>query len=211
MLFQSRHRSPWLTRTLAWIWPRRGMVRSTRYLLRRLQRIPGTPHRLATGFACGAALSMTPFVGLHGVVAVVLAWILGGSWVTALIGTAVGNPWTFPLIWIVSFQTGTLILPGATNVGMTVGAVTDELLALVSAAANLVIRWDFDTAVRDLESLRLLPTMTVGSIPFVVAAWIIAYFLVRSSIAQYQRLRYLRIRSVRQKRLARRRHHDGAL
>lgn len=188
---------------LSWVWPRGGMVRASRYLLRRMQRIPGTPHRLAIGFACGAALSMTPFIGLHGVGAIVLSWALGGSWVTALIGTAIGNPWTFPLIWIVIYQTGALLVPGVAAVDLSMAAVTSELVALASAAANLALVWDIDLAIDDLARLRLLPTMTVGSIPYVIVVWIASYYAVRSSVSQYQKIRRMRIRTVRQSRLAR--------
>ncbi len=202
-MFRSRHRVRWPSRLLSWVWPRGGMVRAGRYLLRRMQRIPGTPHRLAIGFSCGAALSMTPFIGLHGVGAIVLSWALGGSWVTALIGTAIGNPWTFPLIWIVIYQTGAILVPGVAAADLSMAAVTSELVALASAAANLALVWDIDLAIGDLARLRLLPTMTVGSIPYVVVVWIASYYAVRSSVSQYQKIRRMRIRTVRQNRLAR--------
>ena len=209
-MFRSRHRMRWPSRLLSWVWPRGGMVRAGRYLLRRLQRIPGTPHRLAAGFACGAALSMTPFIGLHGVGAIVLSWALGGSWVTALIGTAIGNPWTFPLIWIVIYQTGAILVPGVAATDLSMAAVTNELAALVSAAANLALVWDIDLAIDDLASLRLLPTMTIGSIPYVVVVWVCAYYAIRSSVSQYQKIRHMRIRSVRQHRLVRLRRRDAS-
>ncbi|MCY4430817.1 MAG: DUF2062 domain-containing protein [Rhodospirillales bacterium] len=179
------------------------MVRAGLYLLRRMQRIPGTPHRLAIGFACGASLSMTPFIGLHGVGAIVLSWALGGSWVTALIGTAIGNPWTFPLIWIVIYQTGAILVPGVAVGDVSMTAVTSELVALASAAANLALAWDIDLAIDDLARLRLLPTMTVGSIPYTIVVWIASYYAIRSSVSQYQKIRRMRIRTVRQNRLAR--------
>ncbi len=197
-MFRSRHRLRGPRRLLGWLWPRRGVVRGGRYMLLRLQRIPETPHRLAAGFACGASLSMTPFIGLHGVGAILLSWALGGSWLTALIGTAVGNPWTFPLIWILIYQTGSVLMPGGVVDDLSMTAVTHELTALVSAAAHLAVGWDLDLAFADLARLRLLPTMTVGSVPYIVVVWIGSYYGVRSSVAQYQKMRRLRIRSVRQ-------------
>ena len=208
-MFRSRHRVSLPDRLLGWFWPRGGLVRASRYLLRRLQRIPGTPHRLAAGFAFGASLSMTPFIGLHAVGAIVLAWVFGGSWVTALIGTAVGNPWTFPLIWILIYQAGAILVPGVADGDISVAAVTDELVTLASAVTNLALAWDFELALRDLRQLRLLPTMTVGSIPFVIAVWVVSYYLVRSSISQYQKLRRSRLRSVRHNRLVRARRRDS--
>ncbi len=196
-MFRSRHGLRWTRRLAGWIWPRRGMVRSGRYLLLRLQRIPGSPHRLAAGFACGAALSMTPFIGLHAVGAIALSWALGGSWLTAIIGTAVGNPWTFPLIWILIYQTGAVLVPGAAVEELSIAAVTSELTALLAAAAHLAVGWDVDRAFAEFGRLRLLPTMTVGSVPYIVMVWITSYYVVRSSVAQYQKMRRLRIGSVR--------------
>ena len=202
-MFRSRHPVGWPNRLWGWVWPRGGMVRSGRYMIRRLQRIPGTPHRLAIGFACGSALSMTPFIGLHGVGAIVLSWALGGSWVTALIGTAIGNPWTFPLIWLLIYHTGAILVPGVAVDDLSVAAVTNELLVLASATANLALGWDIDSVIDDLGQLRLLPTMTVGSIPYTITMWVTSYYLIRSSVSQYQKIRRLRIKSVRQSRLAR--------
>lgn len=208
-MFRSRYRVSLPDRLLGWLWPRGGVIRASRYLLRRLQRIPGTPHRLAAGFAFGASLSMTPFIGLHSIGAVVLAWVFGGSWMTALIGTAIGNPWTFPLIWILIYQTGALLVPGVSGGDISVAAVTEELLTLVSAAANLALAWDFSMALKDLRQLRLVPTMTVGSVPYVIAVWVVSYWVVRSSVSQYQKLRRSRLRSVRQNRRGRVRHQDA--
>ena len=51
------------------LWPRRGWTRMALYIQHRLGRLPGTPYRIAAGFACGAAISFTPFLGLHFVLA----------------------------------------------------------------------------------------------------------------------------------------------
>ena len=62
------------------------------------------------GVAAGAFASCTPLVGFHFILSFVVAWVIGGSMIAAAIGTAVGNPLTFPLIWVSSFQVGELIL-----------------------------------------------------------------------------------------------------
>ena len=80
------------------------------YLGHRVRRLPDTPHRIALGFACGVFASFTPFFGLHFVLAAVLAGLLRGNIVAALIGTVAGNPLTFPLIASVSLGLGRRIL-----------------------------------------------------------------------------------------------------
>ena len=51
-------------------------------------RLPGTPYDIAAGFACGAAISFTPFIGFHVVLGMVIARLIKANMVAALIGTA---------------------------------------------------------------------------------------------------------------------------
>ncbi len=41
--------------------------------------MPGSPYSIAVGVACGVAVSFTPLIGLHFLIAVILAWLLGGT------------------------------------------------------------------------------------------------------------------------------------
>ena len=86
MLFKRRHkRSPGVVaREL--IWPRAGWRRTLIYLRHRIQRLPGTPYVIAGGLACGVAVSFTPFIGLHFILAAVLAWVLRTSIIASAIG-----------------------------------------------------------------------------------------------------------------------------
>ena len=52
----------------------------------------------------------TPFVGFHFVLAAITAWIVRGNILASAIGTAAGNPWTFPFIWVSVLYTGRKIL-----------------------------------------------------------------------------------------------------
>ena len=49
------------------------------------------------------------------VMAVLIAWIIGGSIVAALLGTFVGNPLTYPLFWYSTYEVGNLMLRGETS------------------------------------------------------------------------------------------------
>jgi uncharacterized protein (DUF2062 family) len=138
-----------------WLWPYIGWRRAGRYLLMRIQRMPGTPHSIAAGFAAGAAVSFTPFLGAHFILAFCIAWLTGGNMVAAALGTIVGNPWTFPLILAAIYELGCFIL-GMEPHGLRYLAHLDlELL---------------------LERVRqLLWPMIVGSAPLAAAAWIVSY------------------------------------
>ena len=105
-MFRRRHKTSIAHRASDIVWPRLGWRRYMRYMLHRLARLPGTPHNIAAGFACGVAMSFTPLVGVHILLALFLSWLIGGSLFSAIIGTIVGNPWTFPFIWLWIYNLG---------------------------------------------------------------------------------------------------------
>ena len=81
-----------LKRLRGWLWPRTGWRRAGHYLVTRVKRMPGTPRGIAAGVATGVAVSLTPFVGLHLLLALGLAYLAGGNLLAAALGTLVGNP-----------------------------------------------------------------------------------------------------------------------
>ena len=83
--------------------------RTKKYISLSIKRIKGTPQALSLGLATGIAISFTPFIGLHALLAIFISWVIGGSMAAALIGTLFGNPWTFPFIWYFTFEIGQLI------------------------------------------------------------------------------------------------------
>lgn len=81
------------------LWPKKGFARPFIYLKERIMRMSASNHALSVGLACGAAASMTPFIGFHFFLGAFFAYILRGNLFASAIGTIMGNPWTFPLIW----------------------------------------------------------------------------------------------------------------
>lgn len=115
-MFRRRKKQSFLIKVREFLWPSAGWRRAGHYMKHRLARIDGTPYAIAAGFASGAAVSFTPFVGFHFIFAAIIAWIVRGNILTSAIGTAVGNPWTFPFIWAASYNVGINLLGGtATN------------------------------------------------------------------------------------------------
>ncbi len=55
-------------------------------------------------------VSFTPLVGFHFIAAGLLALMLGGSVIASAFGTFVGNPVTFPFIWVGGYKLGNLLL-----------------------------------------------------------------------------------------------------
>ncbi|MFO1068627.1 MAG: DUF2062 domain-containing protein [Geminicoccaceae bacterium] len=169
MVFASRRRPPLLQRVRGWLWPHIGWSRAGRYLLMRLQRLPGTPHGIAAGLAAGIAVSFTPLLGLHFLLAFGVAWLAGGNMLAAALGTIVGNPWTFPLIFAAGYELGCRIL------GMTPSAMA--LLADLS----------WDTLIDN--AWALFWPMLVGSLPLALFVGLASYLLLVRVVAAFQERR----------------------
>ncbi len=178
-MFRRRKKTPLYDRVRGFVWPHIGWRRTGTYMYHRLMRLPGSAHSVAAGFACGVALSFTPFVGFHFVLAALLAWIIGANVIASAVGTIVGNPWTFPIIWLAIYRLGSLIL------GWEVAETLPEGFTF--------------TYIVDHPFAVLLP-MTVGGIPLSVLAWILAYWPMRNFVAKYKRLRRRRRARIRKRR-----------
>ncbi|GAB4284719.1 MAG: DUF2062 domain-containing protein [Roseovarius sp.] len=113
MVFKRRDRRPIWRIVAETFWPRGGWRRAFHYIRHRLHRLPDPPHRIARGIFAGVFVSFTPLFGMHFVLAALLARVMGGNIVAALLATFVGNPLTFVAIATASFQTGHLLLGGS--------------------------------------------------------------------------------------------------
>ena len=143
-MFKRRIKPSTLRYLRNWVIPESGWKRRLQYLRHRMLRLNGTPHSIAFGFACGVAVSFTPFVGLHLIVSGFIAWALGGNFIAAWLGTGVGNPWTFPLIWLGTYKVGKWIVADPTDMGM-IGPnpqfhLADLLNVILPMAIGYVIR-----------------------------------------------------------------------
>ena len=58
----------------------------------RFLKIRGNPRQIGLGFALGLFLGTTPFIGLHSIVAVVLAALFKWNKIAALSGAWISNP-----------------------------------------------------------------------------------------------------------------------
>ena len=109
-MFRRRTPLSWPQRVRESLYPKKGFSRLYSYGVQRVLRLPDSPYSLACGLASGIAVSFTPLIGLHLLLALLLAYVLRGNLLTAGIGTLVNNPWTFPFILVFLDRFGTLIL-----------------------------------------------------------------------------------------------------
>lgn len=117
MLFRRRTSQTFAERFRTAVWPRHSWSRSTRYFIKRVLRLSGSPHAVAAGVAAGVFASFTPFIGFHFIIAFVLAFVIGGNLLAAGLGTFFGNPLTFPVIWVSTFSVGNYILGRPPHLG----------------------------------------------------------------------------------------------
>ena len=152
--------------------------RTKKYISLSIKRIKGTPQALSLGLATGIAISFTPFIGLHALLAIFISWVIGGSMAAALIGTLFGNPWTFPFIWYFTFEIGQFINYGFLSYEeqFSFKVIKKEVSTLLAILKNIIIFANIPELEENLEKLKLIPFMIVGSIPLVFISWILSYF-----------------------------------
>ena len=109
-MFRRRNPLTRLSQLRRVIWPERGFRRLLTYLMQRILRTPGSTSSIAISLSFGVAISFTPFIGFHLILAAVLTSLARGNVLVSAIGTIIGNPWTFPLIWYADYELGAFIL-----------------------------------------------------------------------------------------------------
>lgn len=193
MVFKRRDRRPVWKIVADFIWPKGGWSRAFQYVKHRLRRLPDPPHRIARGIFSGIFVTFSPFFGLHFVAAAMVAWLMRGNIVAALLSTFVGNPLTFVPIGVISLQTGHFLLGRPherEEIHRSLGGkfvdagrdLKDNLYALFTDAEadwnNLLIFYDE----------VFFPYMIGGIIPGIIAG-LIGYYVSLPVIQAYQNRR----------------------
>lgn len=136
---------------------------------RRLREMVGAdeePSRLAAAWALGFAVAFSPFIGLHWLIAVVVAHVFRLNKLDAVIGTLVINPWSFAVYfpaavlfgsWVTGTQVPHIVLPSSSELlkpefwrlqnawlvplltVWTIGALIASVL--IGIASFLALRW----------------------------------------------------------------------
>ena len=109
-MFKRRNPQTTLEKWQQFIWPREGWTRALKYTWQRTIRLNGSAHSIALGLAAGAFVSASPFIGMHLLIAALIAWVFGGNIIASAVGTWAGNPISFPFIWLTTFNIGHLML-----------------------------------------------------------------------------------------------------
>ena len=195
-MFKRRSRRSPIQVLAAVFYPKGGWRRAASYTLHRLRRLPDTPDRIARGIAAGVFVCFTPMFGLHFVLAAMIAVMLRGNILAALIATFFGNPITFPIIISMSVELGNWVLgqpPGmqlpqiAAAFGRAMAEIWENLRALSSGTP---LRWDRS----EVFLFRVFLPYTIGGVvPGLITSFLI-YSAMLPLITAYQKRRRAALR-----------------
>lgn len=190
-MFRRRHKLSLPTKIGQWLWPRMGWRRTLSYFWHRLQRIPGTPGSIAAGFACGAAVAMTPFYGTHIVTGGLLAWAIRGNIIAAVFGAQVANPWTAAPLWFGAYYLGAWML------GLNIADHPPNFIVMFKGLTEAILKVDMQMFLTKVWPIFW--PMVVGSIPMAIVAGLVSYFALTPVLRMVQLRRVARLQRNRDK------------
>jgi|TARA_B110000438_G_C15678266_1_gene591199 uncharacterized protein (DUF2062 family) len=193
-IFKRRDQLSIIKKIIYFFWPSTGWRRACAYIMHRIGRFPGTPYSIASGFACGAAISFTPFVGLHFIISAIFAWVIRANLLASAIGTSVGNPWTFPFIWAWLYQTGNWLTEGVAPGEEIVPKFSEIFGRMMAALLSL------DKTYLLESSATIFWPMLISSIPTGIVIWFLFFFPIKYAVGRYQHSRLNNLTKINRKR-----------
>lgn len=197
MVFKRRDKRPFWKVISGFVYPRGGWSRAFQYVRHRLHRLPDPPHKIARGIWAGVFTTFTPFYGLHFFVAAIIARVMQGNIIAALLATFFGNPLTYLPIGVASLKTGHWLL------GTEFESADRRLGSKFSEAGHDL--WQnfkaiFDGNPPNWHGLRIFydevffPYLVGGIIPGIITASLF-YYLAVPVIRAYQNRRKGRVKA----------------
>ena len=159
-----------------------GYKRVLHYFVWRLKRLPGTPVFIARGFAIGVAINFWPILFTHLLFGYIFCRLLKGSLLAMFIGTLIGNPWTFAIVYPIMYKIGKIML------GMR--PVHNE--RAISSAADLWDRiWPIESFATSMHNLaiifqEILFPLMIGGFLLGLPVTMFSFYITRNVIEVYQ-------------------------
>lgn len=184
------------------LWPRGGWGRAVQNMKLRLRRMPGSPEEIARGVFAGVFVIFSPFFGLHFILGAILARLMNGRMLAAILATFVGNPLTFIPISLLSLRMGYFMigLPLPHGIGRNISdqfAAAGRDLWHNFKAIFTSDRAEWDGLI-EFWQVVYLPWIVGGIIPGVIAG-LIGYYLTVPVIRAYQARKSARLQKKMEK------------
>jgi len=77
---------------------------------RQILSVKESPHKIALAFAVGVFIGMSPLLGIHTVLGIIVAWIFRLNKFVTIVGVYVTNPWTIVPIYTFGTWAGARLL-----------------------------------------------------------------------------------------------------
>ena len=168
------------------LWPKMGWIRVLKLYRARIIRLASPARTIAANMAGGAAMSFTPFFGLHIFAAMGFSWLIGAgvNVIAAVTGSFLGNPWTFPFLFFTSNRVGQWVLDAV--------GYNDEVMEvdvnLISEQQNTIHNFLFD------HFWEVFFPTAVGGTIMAIVSWPIFYYSFYYMVKGAQQARRLRLR-----------------
>lgn len=117
----------------------RRMVIGLKRFHRRFLKIRGTPQQVALGLALGVFVGMSPFLGFHTLIAVMLASLIKWSKIAAGVGVFITNPFTAPLIYPITYRLGATLTGFSESFHLKSLFQTDGLMGVLKNSPLLLV------------------------------------------------------------------------
>lgn len=201
MILKRGKRPSFLRRMQSFLWPEKGFARGWRYMRHRVERINDTPTSIAIGCAIGAFVSFSPLFGLHFIAAALIAKLVRVNIISALFGTAVGNPVTFPFIAAGSMSVGSLLLgrvhtethadgEGIIAAFRDIGRLLyDGLRSTLGVAEPGTVTWSAAAERMSEFGDQVMLPYAIGGLICGVPVAVATFYIVRPTISAYQKRR----------------------
>jgi hypothetical protein len=107
----------------------------------RFLKIRGHPREISLGFALGLFVGMSPFMGLHTAIAVLLAALFKWNKISAALAVWISNPFTAPVIYSLTYLIGAKVLSYENSYALPRSFDLDALLVIIRSAPEII--WVF--------------------------------------------------------------------
>ena len=144
-------------------------------------KVKDSPHRIALAFAFGVFMGISPFLGLHYVGGIFLAYLFRLNRLVTIIGISVNNPWTIVPISSFAVWLGAKLL-GIRQVMPEVDWKSLSLLSMIKKLAD----WEHLLFVVQ-QMMPIIKAFFVGSFIVCTVSAIISYFIIHHLAAKYKK------------------------